>query len=164
MHAVIQWTVRLACVLLLGQVPMGLAAVSLPFKLVPAFIPLEPLPLAPAQQQWLAAHRTLKVGISIDDYQPIDITRDRNRYQGISADYLSLVGARLGVSMQVLGFAERAQAVEALRNGAIDILTSANGYERDVPGLQFTRDYMPDRSVVVPVSYTHLTLPTSDLV
>ncbi|MCZ7024371.1 hypothetical protein, partial [Salmonella enterica] len=51
--------------------------------------------------------------------------------------------------MQVLGFAERAQAVEALRNGAIDILTSANGYERDVPGLQFTRDYMPDRSVVV---------------
>ncbi len=149
MHAVIQWTVRLACVLLLGHVPISLAAVSLPFKLVPAFIPLGPLPLTPAQQQWLTAHPTLKVGISIDDYQPIDITRDRNRYQGISADYLSLVGARLGVSMQVLGFSERAQAVEALRSGAIDILTSANGYERDVPGLQFTRDYMPDRSVVV---------------
>ncbi|MFL1542882.1 transporter substrate-binding domain-containing protein [Pseudomonas sp. O39] len=149
MRVVIQWAVRLACVLLLGHLSMGQAAVSLPFKLVPAFIPLQPLPLAPAEQQWLAAHPTLKVGISIDDYQPIDITRDRNRYQGISADYLSLVGARLDMPMQVLGFAERAQAVEALRSGAIDILTSANGYERDVPGLQFTRDYMPDRSVVV---------------
>lgn len=149
MRVLIQWTVRLACVLLLGYLPTSMAAVSLPFKLVPAFIPLEPLPQAPAEQQWLAAHRTLKVGISIDDYQPIDITRDRNRYQGISADYLSLVGARLDVPMQVLGFSERAQAVEALRSGAIDILTSANGYERDVPGLRFTRDYMPDRSVVV---------------
>ncbi|TFF05931.1 transporter substrate-binding domain-containing protein [Pseudomonas sp. BCA14] len=150
MHVLIQWVaVRLACVLLLGYLPVGMAAVSLPFKLVPAFIPLEPLPLAPVEQQWLAAHRVLKVGISIDDYQPIDITRDRNRYQGISADYLSLVGARLGVPMQVLGFAERAQAVEALRSGAIDILTSANGYERNVQGLQFTRDYMPDCSVVV---------------
>ncbi|MBK3471997.1 transporter substrate-binding domain-containing protein [Pseudomonas carnis] len=149
MQVLIQWTLKLVCLFWLIQVPMSLAAVSLPFKLVPAFIPLEPMPLAPTEQQWLAAHRTLKVGISIDDYQPIDITRDRNRYQGISADYLSLVGARLGVPMQVLGFSERAQAVEALRNGTIDILTSANGYERDVPGLQFTPDYMPDRSVVV---------------
>lgn len=149
MCAVNPWRLWLTCVLVLGHLPMSLAAVSLPFKLVPAFIQLEPLPLAPVEQQWLAAHRTLKVGISIDDYQPIDITRDHNRYQGISADYLSLVGARLGASMQVLGFSERAQAVEALRSGAIDILTSANGYERDVPGLQFTRDYMPDRSVVV---------------
>ncbi|WP_410022054.1 MULTISPECIES: transporter substrate-binding domain-containing protein [unclassified Pseudomonas] len=136
------------CVLFWHTSP-SLAAVSLPFKLVPAFIPLAPMPLAATEQQWLAAHRTLRVGISIDDYQPIDITRDRNRYQGISADYLSLVGARLGVSMQVLGFSERAQAVEALREGSIDILTSANGYERDVPGLAFTPDYMPDRSVVV---------------
>lgn len=149
MHVLIQWIARLVCALLLAQVPASLAAVSLPFKLVPAFIALEPLPLTLAEQRWLGAHRTLKVGISIDDYQPIDITRDRNRYQGISADYLSLVGARLAVPMQVLGFAERAQAVEALRNGTIDILTSANGYERDVPGLQFTQDYMPDRSVVV---------------
>lgn len=124
-------------------------AKSLPFKLVRAFVDLEPLELAPAQRQWLRAHPTLRVGIAIDDYQPIDITRDRNRYQGISADYLSLVGERLGVGMEVLGFAEREQAVEALRNGTIDVLTSANGYERGVSGLRFTSDYMPDRSVVV---------------
>lgn len=141
--------VWLAGVLLLVQGSASLGAVSLPFKLVPAFIALEPMALTASEQQWLEAHRPLKVGISIDDYQPIDITRDRNRYQGISADYLSLIGARLNAPMQVLGFAERAQAVEALRNGTIDILTSANGYERDVSGLRFTEDYMPDRSVVV---------------
>ena len=85
---------------------------NLPFKLVPAFADLQPLALAPAEQQWLATHPRLRVGIAIDDYQPIDITRDRNRYQGISADYLSLVGERLDVTMEVLGFSEREQAVE----------------------------------------------------
>lgn len=79
----------------LALAPCLMAAQNLPFKLVPAFVELEPLTLAPAERQWLAGRGTLKVGISIDDYQPIDITRDRNRYQGISADYLSLVGERL---------------------------------------------------------------------
>lgn len=42
MQVLIQWTLKLVCLLWLIQVPMSLAAVSLPFKLVPAFIPLEP--------------------------------------------------------------------------------------------------------------------------
>ncbi|AJO76783.1 ATP-binding protein [Pseudomonas sp. MRSN 12121] len=134
---------------LLFLVPGLEAAQNLPFKLVPAFVELSPLALETAERQWLEGRGQLRVGISIDDYQPIDITRDRNRYQGISADYLSLVGERLGVSLEVLGFSEREQAVEALRSGAIDILTSANGYERGVPGLHFSSDYMPDRAVVV---------------
>ncbi|MFJ2380681.1 ATP-binding protein [Pseudomonas protegens] len=138
----------LVCAIFAWAAP-AYAAQNLSFKLVPAFVDLDPLPLAPAEQRWLKSHRTLRVGISIDDYQPIDITRDRNRYQGISADYLSLVGERLGTSMEVLGFSEREQAVEALRNGTIDVLTSANGYERGAPGLRFTSDYMPDLAVVV---------------
>ena len=150
----------LVCAIFAWAAP-AYAAQNLSFKLVPAFVDLDPLPLAPAEQRWLKSHRTLRVGISIDDYQPIDITRDRNRYQGISADYLSLVGERLGTSMEVLGFSEREQAVEALRNGTIDVLTSANGYERGAPGLRFTSDYMPDLAAV---SYTHLTLPTTPYV
>nr|WP_261792931.1 transporter substrate-binding domain-containing protein [Pseudomonas chlororaphis] len=134
---------------MLFAAPCLMAAQNLPFKLAPAFVELSPLVLTATERQWLAGRGTLKVGISTDDYQPIDITRDRNRYQGISADYLSLVGERLGVPLEVLGFSEREQAVEALRNGTIDILTSANGYERGVAGLHFSSDYMPDRTVVV---------------
>ncbi|PRA71755.1 hybrid sensor histidine kinase/response regulator [Pseudomonas sp. MYb187] len=105
--------------------------------------------LTPAQQQWLGPERTLRVGISFADYEPVDITIDRNRYQGISADYLSLVARRLGVTTQVLAFARREEAIQALHNGVIDVLTSANGFERSVAGLAFTEDYIPDRSMVV---------------
>ncbi|MEG1629190.1 MAG: transporter substrate-binding domain-containing protein [Pseudomonas sp.] len=50
---------------------------------------------------------------------------------------------------QVLAFARREEAIKALQEGEIDVLTSANGFERSVPDLVFTRDYIPDRSMVV---------------
>ncbi|KJK05203.1 transporter substrate-binding domain-containing protein [Pseudomonas tussilaginis] len=138
----------LACLLWICTVGWAQAA-QLPFTLAPPFIDLEPMPLSHAERQWLGPARVLRVGISIADYEPVDITIDRNRYQGISADYLSLVADRLGLKTQVLAFAKREEAIEALHNGLIDVLTSANGFERSVPGLLFTEDYIPDRSMVV---------------
>lgn len=135
-----------ACILLPG---LATAAQSLPFALVAPFAQLAPLPLSSAEQQWLQRHGTLRVGVSLADYEPIDITSERNRYQGVSADYLSLIGSRLGVELRVLGFAQRSEAVQALKDGEIDLLTSANGYEQAIGGLAFTKEYMPDHGVIV---------------
>ncbi|MFP3541323.1 transporter substrate-binding domain-containing protein, partial [Pseudomonas sp. SIMBA_044] len=82
------------------------------------------------QRRWLQERGRLRVGISIGDYAPMDIANERNRYQGISADYLSLVRDKLGVDVEVLGFSKRDQAVAALLSGKVDILASANDYER----------------------------------
>lgn len=128
---------------------VGHATENLPFALSAPFIPQQPLALDDADRQWLDARKMLRVGISVADHEPVDITTDRNRYQGISADYLSVVSARLAMPVQVRGFAKRAHAVEALLAGEIDVLTSANGFERNTSGLAFTRDYVPDRAVVV---------------
>ncbi|GFM86016.1 histidine kinase [Pseudomonas cichorii] len=125
------------------------AAQDLPFTLSAPFLALDDLPLDAADRQWLEQRKALRVGIAIADYEPIDITSDRNRYQGISADYLSLIGDKLNMPIQVIGFAERDHAIAALRSGAVDILTSANGFERAVKGLAFSHEYMPDRSMVV---------------
>ncbi|WP_397449527.1 transporter substrate-binding domain-containing protein [Pseudomonas sp. NA-150] len=141
------YTTLLLMLLCLSQ--LAAAAQSLPFRLVAPFIDLPPVALDPQDRQWLDQRGTLKVGIAIADYEPIDITSDRNRYQGISADYLSLISSKLSVPMQVVGFAHRDEAIEALRNGTIDVLTSANGFEHGVEGLAFSADYMPDRSVIV---------------
>ncbi len=127
----------------------GHAAQNLPFVLSPPYLNLQPLPLDDDDRRWLNAQKILRVGIAVADYEPIDITSDRNRYQGLSADYLSLISARLAMPVQVAGFAKREQAVAALLAGDIDLLTSANGYERAVKGLAFTRDYLPDHAVVV---------------
>lgn len=135
-----------ACILLAGS---AIAAQSLPFALVAPFAQLSPLPLSSTEQQWLERHGTLRVGVSLVDHEPIDITSDRNRYQGVSADYPSLIGSRLGVELQVLGFAQRSEAVQALKDGEIDLLTSANAFEQAIDGLAFSAAYMPDRGVIV---------------
>ena len=145
--------------LLLCLFQTAFAAQSLPFRLVPPFVSLTPLTLDSQQRQWLDQHHPLRVGISIADYEPIDITSDRNRYQGISADYLSLIGAKLSVPIQIVGFARRNEAVDALRNGTLDVLTSANGFERGMERLAFSANYLPDRSVIVGRS-NDVTLPS----
>lgn len=119
------------------------------FKLPKSFIEAKPLVLEPAQRQWLNDRGQLSVGIFIGDYAPMDIASDNNLYQGISADYLSLVRDKLGIRIQVLGFDKREQAVAALLSGEVDILTSANGYERGIEGLAFSTNYMDNRSVIV---------------
>lgn len=126
----------------------GHAAENLRFGLTVPFVAHQPLVLDDADRQWLNGRKVLRVGISVADHEPIDITTDHNRYQGISADYLGLISARLAMPVQIRGFAKRAQAVNALLAGEIDLLTSANGFERGMSGLAFTRDYVPDRAVV----------------
>lgn len=108
----------------------------------------QPLVLDEVDRQWLEARKVLRVGISVLDHEPVDITTDRNRYQGISADYLSLMSTRLAIPVQVRGFAKRAHAVDALLAGEIDLLSSASGFERAIPGLSFTQAYLQDRAVV----------------
>lgn len=128
---------------------IGHTSENLPFTLGAPFLAQQPMALDDADRQWLDARKVLRVGISVADHEPVDITADRNRYQGISADYLSVVTARLGIPTHVQGFAKRAYAVDALLAGEIDVLTSASGFERNTAGLAFTPEYVPDRAVVV---------------
>jgi len=149
LHKAKRWLAAWLVLLCLATCSLVQAAQTLPFTLMPAFTRLEPLPLAAGDRQWLAQHPVLRVGVSITDLEPVDITVDRNRYRGISADYLNLIASRLDLPLQIHGFARREEAVEALESGGIDILTSANGFVRKHPGLAFTRAYMPDDAVLV---------------
>lgn len=135
----------LACVLAQG----ANSTETLPFTLSRPFLEPSPLQLDSTDRQWLDERKVLRVGVASSDYEPIDITTDRNRYQGLSADYLSLVSAKLGVPVQVTGFVQPEDMVRALLAGDVDVLSSSNGYERGTEGLAFTRDYLPDRGVIV---------------
>lgn len=127
----------------------GEGAETLPFVLGAPFQVPRALELNDDDRRWLKERKVLRVGIPIADYEPIDITTDQNRYQGISADYLSLISAKLSLPIKITGFSRREDEIAALLAGEVDVLTGANGYERAFSGLSFSNDYMPDRSVVV---------------
>ena len=105
-------------------------------------------PFSPAQRQWLRGRKHLLLGTSAPDNPPFDVASN-SEYQGITAEYASLIGRALGVSVQVLRFTSRQEAVQALKSGRIDMLGSANGYEAAVADIALSRPYAVDQPVLV---------------
>ncbi|AIS14129.1 chemotaxis protein CheY [Pseudomonas chlororaphis subsp. aurantiaca] len=101
--------------------------------------------LSAEDRQWLAGRGPLKVGLSVPDYPPLGML-DVNRFQGITADYLSLLFEPAPVVRQ---FPSRQAALTALRNGEIDLLGGGTEVEASENGLRLTHAYEPDQPVLV---------------
>ncbi|HKS12792.1 MAG TPA: transporter substrate-binding domain-containing protein, partial [Pseudomonas sp.] len=107
------------------------------------------LSLTPQQRHWLKGRQALVLGTSAPDYPPFDITAGSRDYQGLTADYAGLIGAALGLPIKVERFASRQEAVEALIQGRIDLLGSANGFEAANEQVVLSRPYAIDQPVLV---------------
>jgi len=107
------------------------------------------LPLSPADLKLLGAKKKLRVGTSAPDYPPFDITNHNHEFEGISADYLALIGQLLTVRIQVLRYPNRTEVIRALKHGDIDLLASANGFEAADPDLRLSQPYTLDQPTLV---------------
>lgn len=97
----------------------------------------------------LQTKKVLRAGTSDPDYPPFDITNHANELEGISADYLALVSQLLGLKIEVRRYASRAEVIQALKRGEIDLLTSANGFEAADPDLRLSTPYTLDQPTLV---------------
>ena len=105
--------------------------------------------LTAEQREWLTSKDELTVGTSFPDYPPFDITSGGRDYQGITAEYTAVVASALQLPVRVVRFGSRQAAVEALKQGQIDLLGSANGYEAAASGLALSHPYAIDQPVLV---------------
>ncbi|WP_438284602.1 transporter substrate-binding domain-containing protein [Pseudomonas alabamensis] len=101
------------------------------------------------QRRWLAGRHELRLGTSAPDYPPFDITSGGRDYQGLTADHAAVLGTSLGLPIKVLRFPDRQAAIRALKNGQIDLLGSANGYEAASADLSLSIPYATDQPVLV---------------
>jgi two-component system sensor histidine kinase EvgS len=99
--------------------------------------------------RWLRERRTLVMGISAPDYVPFDVTNNNDELEGITADFAALVGQALHISIDVRRYDTRDEVIEALKQGAVDFLGSANGYEAADPQLLLSRSYANDQPTLV---------------
>ena len=63
--------------------------------------PTHPM-LTAEQRQWLEGRHELVLGTSAPDYPPFDITSGGRDYQGLTAEYASLIGTALQLPVRVL--------------------------------------------------------------
>lgn len=110
-----------------------------------------PVQLTPTaeQRRWIQARQVLRLGTSAPDYPPFDISSGGRDYQGLTADYAGLVASSLGLPVVVMRFANRQAAVQALKQGRIDLLGSANGFEAVASDLVLSMPYAIDQPVLV---------------
>ncbi|WP_458129641.1 transporter substrate-binding domain-containing protein [Pseudomonas sp. Z2-11] len=102
-----------------------------------------------ADRAWLRDKGSLLLGASAPDYAPFGITGNGHEYEGLTADYAGLLGQLLQVDVQVRRYPSRAEALQALRGGAIDMLGSANGFEAGDPELAMSQAYADDQPTLV---------------
>ncbi|NWB91034.1 transporter substrate-binding domain-containing protein [Pseudomonas agarici] len=101
------------------------------------------------QRRWIQDQRMLVLGTSAPDYPPFDMTSSGRDYEGITADYAGILAKTMGLPVKVLSFASREAAIEALEDGQIDLLGSANGFEAVNKNISLSVPYAVDQPVLV---------------
>lgn len=99
------------------------------------------MPLAEEDWRWLRVKGVLRLGVSAPDSAPMDITSDDAFYEGYTADYIGLLSEMLSIRIEVIRYNSRAESIEALKQGKIDLLGSSTGYESADPDLELSQAY-----------------------
>lgn len=105
--------------------------------------------LTPTQRHWLQNKRELLLGASTPDYPPFDITASGRDYEGITADYAGILAKALALPVSVVRYPSREAAIQALEEGKIDLLGSANGFEASNTDIVLSTPYAVDQPVLV---------------
>ncbi len=100
-----------------------------------------PLMLTAEQTAWLKSKRVLRVATKAE-WKPIDVMSSGGAFTGISGDYLRIIAAKLGLSLEVTQYRNNAEAIAALTSGQADILPSLAQTPERLEALEFTRPYL----------------------
>ncbi|AZN35175.1 ATP-binding protein [Iodobacter ciconiae] len=89
----------------------------------------------------------LKVGMVLDEYIPFYIKDANNNIQGITADYLSIIGSYINKRFLVKVFDTKKNALLALKNKEIDLV--AGNLDNKISGIENTVHYFQNNFVEV---------------
>lgn len=102
-----------------------------------------------ADQAWLSSHgQKIVAGLVPNDLPPFDLVDFEGRYRGISVDYLEAVGRELGVNIEWRPYPSRTQMKAALRNGEIDVVTTAH-MRQENQDILYSHNYIPNKLAIV---------------
>ncbi|WP_236207547.1 transporter substrate-binding domain-containing protein [Pseudomonas tohonis] len=98
--------------------------------------------------RWLRDKRELRLGIG-NDLPPFDITTSGRDFEGLTADVAGVIADKLGIGIKVLRYPSREEALRALEEGHVDLLSASNSFETNNRQLLLSDTYAPDQPVLV---------------
>ena len=117
--------------------------------LVNAPITAPPVTFDVQTQAWLATHPHVSVAVWNGALPPLHMGFEQDKFEGVTADYLGVIGQTTGLRLDIRRFASRAEAMSALLQGRIDMLALHDVSEGQQGPITQSRPYLLNRKVLV---------------
>ncbi|WP_159874856.1 transporter substrate-binding domain-containing protein [Aquitalea denitrificans] len=148
MHLFLRGFIVWCCLLAIPAMAAAvLAPQSLSLQAQPLNIPGN-LSLTVEDEQWLQSRPSLRLGVA-RDLPPLDISSPSGTFQGVSADVFGYLTRTLKLKPQVLHYASRQQALEALARGEIDLVSAVTPFELQLHKMHLSKPYLRDMPIMV---------------
>lgn len=103
----------------------------------------------PQTQAWLDGRSSIRVAFWGESRSPLHIGFEPDRFVGVTADVLGLLQQTLGVPIQMLRFADRAQAQQAMARDEVDVLALNDVAEPDNSVFSPSIPYLLNHKVII---------------
>ncbi|MCL5974290.1 MAG: EAL domain-containing protein [Gammaproteobacteria bacterium] len=106
------------------------------------------LRLTPEEQSWLNDNPVIKLGID-RDFAPYEWMSDKGHYQGLAAEYIQLLQAKLGVEFEIIADKPWHEIIAMAQRGELDMLSCLNMSPERSEYLLFSQPYITNPVVIV---------------
>ena len=107
-----------------------------------------PIELTEAEKQWLRDHPSIRLAVDID-WSPFEYIDTDDNYVGMAAEYIGLVGDRLGIEFDVEKEKPWSEVVEAVKQRELDMYSCVVSTEQRREYVDFTQPYLSFPMVIV---------------
>ncbi len=107
----------------------------------------ENLNLTPEELAWIEAHPVVRLSPD-PDFPPIEFIAD-GKYQGVSADFISLLEKKLPLKFEVIPLENWSQVIQAAKDRTIDMLSAAVPTPERLEYMLFTKPFVEFPAVVL---------------
>ncbi|OOZ40995.1 hypothetical protein BOW53_05585 [Solemya pervernicosa gill symbiont] len=108
----------------------------------------EVIELSEDERDWLSRNPVVDVGVD-GNWPPIDFMGQQTQHSGIAADYLALIGEKLGITFNVHPGPTFKQMLEKVRSGTLPVATSVVKTEERAKDLYFTQPFFTVHKTIV---------------
>ncbi len=104
--------------------------------------------LSETEQQWLQAHPSIRLAIDID-WSPFEYVDGDSNYVGMAAEYINLVGEKLGIRFDIEKEKPWSEVVDAVKKRELDMFSCVVATEQRREYADFTKPYLSFPMVIV---------------
>jgi diguanylate cyclase (GGDEF)-like protein/PAS domain S-box-containing protein len=104
--------------------------------------------LSKDEKRWLSEHPSIRLAVDID-WSPFEYIDDQNQYVGMAAEYITLVGQKLGIEFKVEKEKSWSEVVDSVKSRELDMFSCVVSTDQRREFADFTKPYLSFPMVIV---------------